>query len=276
MRAKHLGSAVVVFEEAFKFDDKLFREVISGIEANTKPQGYKQSEEDKNIKVSEGGYEYTDNDINIAPVRYVDYVYEGMPKEHIDFIVGMERALYDCVILYARMFPVVMANIRWRTRGYFIRYENGQAIGPHSDCDLPYGQDNITPLLEFPLCNTLTSGIMLNDDFEGGNIGFMPWGISVKPKAGDAIMYPSAFTGCHHVDPVTSGIRYAYLSWFAHGTAAGTPDPNVKESADLDMVKWVRKLYEDVTCPDIHFENQKQVEVGYVDWVRPDVLSGYC
>lgn len=273
MRANHLGSAVVVFENAFSFDESLFRDVISGIEENTKPQGYKDSDEKKDIKVSEGGYEYSEEDINLAPNRYVEYVYEGMPKEHIDFAIGLEKALYNCVILYARMFPVIMANIRWRTRGYFIKYENGQSIGPHSDCDLPYGPDNVTPLLEFPLANTLTSGIMLNNDFDGGEIGFMPWGISVKPKAGDAIMYPSAFTGCHHVDPVTDGVRYAYLQWFAQGTVAGTPDKNVMESGDLDKIKWVRKLREDVIIPDMDFARQKYVEIGHVDWVQPEEVK---
>jgi predicted 2-oxoglutarate/Fe(II)-dependent dioxygenase YbiX len=109
---------------------------------------------------------------------------------------------------------------------------------------LPYGEDNVTPLSSFPLSNTVTAAVVLNEDYSGGELSYAPWGIEFKPKIGDILMYPSSYAGCHSVNPVTQGVRYAYLSWFAQGRNESTPS-SVHETAELDSIKWVKNLRED-------------------------------
>jgi predicted 2-oxoglutarate/Fe(II)-dependent dioxygenase YbiX len=261
MAIYHHGSGIVQFGNAASIDTGFFREVMDGIEQNTLPQGYKESPISKEKKLSHGMYEYSEEEIQAAPIRYNDYLYSGMPQSHINFIISLEDALYKSMIQYAALFPVVINSIRWRTRGYFIRYENGQGIGPHSDCDLPYGEDNVTPLISFPLSNTVTSGVILNEDYVGGELGFVPWGVEFKPKTGDVVMYPSSYAGCHQVKPVTQGTRYAYLSWFAQGKNELTPPAN-QESSELDYVKWVKNLKEDAMAIARYGLQHKHIPVG--------------
>jgi predicted 2-oxoglutarate/Fe(II)-dependent dioxygenase YbiX len=53
----------------------------------------------------------------------------------------------------------------------------------------------------------------LNDDFEGGEIEFVNFGIKIKPQAGMLILFPSNFTYSHVAHPVTSGTKYAMVTW---------------------------------------------------------------
>ncbi|EHK0751970.1 2OG-Fe(II) oxygenase [Vibrio parahaemolyticus] len=54
--------------------------------------------------------------------------------------------------------------------------------------------------------------IYLNDSFDGGNITFPDVGLSYKPQAGEAVIFPSEYM--HLVEPVTSGIRYSIVTFF--------------------------------------------------------------
>lgn len=53
----------------------------------------------------------------------------------------------------------------------------------------------------------------INDDYEGGEIEFPRFNISYKPKAGDLLLFPSSYVYNHSVKEVTSGERYAIVSW---------------------------------------------------------------
>lgn len=67
---------------------------------------------------------------------------------------------------------------------------------------------------------SMTLLIYLNDDYEGGHISFpcildsdnKP--LRIKPKAGDVVAFPSHEVYTHHVEPVTSGVRYVVSRWF--------------------------------------------------------------
>lgn len=52
----------------------------------------------------------------------------------------------------------------------------------------------------------------LNDDYEGGE--FIMWDDTVIPMtAGSILIFPANFMFPHRVNPVTSGVRYSYVSW---------------------------------------------------------------
>jgi hypothetical protein len=53
----------------------------------------------------------------------------------------------------------------------------------------------------------------INDEYQGGEIEFINFGISYKPIKGDLIIFPSAYPYAHKVNPVESGIRYSIASW---------------------------------------------------------------
>lgn len=75
-------------------------------------------------------------------------------------------------------------------------WNEGQSMGPHFD-----GQDGNADLA-FSLV------AYINDDYEGGEISFPNHNVTVKPKAGSMIMFPSQEPYIHEVKPITSGTRY--------------------------------------------------------------------
>jgi hypothetical protein len=52
------------------------------------------------------------------------------------------------------------------------------------------------------------------DDYEGGELEFIHFGIKIKPKAGQLFLFPSAYNLEHRVTPVTSGIRKTIVAFF--------------------------------------------------------------
>jgi Rps23 Pro-64 3,4-dihydroxylase Tpa1-like proline 4-hydroxylase len=54
----------------------------------------------------------------------------------------------------------------------------------------------------------------LNDDYEGGEIEFTRFGLSIKPKANQAVFFPSNYVYSHSVNSVVSGVRYSIVGWW--------------------------------------------------------------
>ena len=74
--------------------------------------------------------------------------------------------------------------------------------------------DHITTLFDgknkgVPLLSCLG---LLNDDYEGGEFLIFD-DLKIDLKKGDLLIFPSSFMYPHRVEPVTSGIRYSYISW---------------------------------------------------------------
>lgn len=53
----------------------------------------------------------------------------------------------------------------------------------------------------------------LNDNYEGGDLEFTKLGLTVKPKKGMMLAFPSYFEFSHRVHPVRSGTRYSLATW---------------------------------------------------------------
>jgi len=80
------------------------------------------------------------------------------------------------------------------------RYDSGQAMGPHYD-----GQDGDSNL-------KYSFVTYLNDDYEGGEINFPNQNLTIKPKAGSLVMFPSQKPYIHESKPVLSGVKYMYTT----------------------------------------------------------------
>lgn len=232
MIVTHLGNAIVRFDDAFTVEPEYFNGFKERIELTAQ----------QNISVSddggtqtEGGYIIPKDFVSKSPTRYTNL--HSLNEIDASFIKHLQDAIHRCMIEYCKIFPVVIENIRWVTNGYVIKYENGQCIGPHSDCNIAYGEDGVTVINDIPIYNVLTAGAFLNDDFNGGQISWRIWGITNRPKTGSILIYPSSFVGCHEVAPVTDGTRYAYLRWYGHGEIAFQPNESV-----MNLLDGVKKI----------------------------------
>jgi predicted 2-oxoglutarate/Fe(II)-dependent dioxygenase YbiX len=110
--------------------------------------------------------------------------------------------------LFERVHPFVPAsmcggelpvglNERWRC----YRYDEGQYFAPHYDG-------------AFVRCSVegsrLTFILYLNDEFDGGETNFLDLGISVRPKAGQALLFQHGLL--HESAPLRGGRKYAARS----------------------------------------------------------------
>ena len=215
IEVNNYGSGIFSFDNILDASDEQIKKLITNIEANVRPEGY--STDDSGRVLNSGGYEHHQHGQDIAPFRYVNTVFDGISEEDKNTIEKLEKAIYDSVVIYCKYFPTAMTSIRWKTRGYLIKYTEGKSMGPHSDSSIPYKNDQYTPLNQQPICNTLTCTITLNNEFTGGDTGFRPWGVNIPGKTGRVLVYPANFIGCHEIYPIKSGVRYAYLSWYCHG-----------------------------------------------------------
>jgi predicted 2-oxoglutarate/Fe(II)-dependent dioxygenase YbiX len=88
----------------------------------------------------------------------------------------------------------------------FNRYETGTEMRLHCDHihDMFDGERRGIP--------TLSIVGALNDDYKGGE--FVMWEDTVIDlPTGSVLVFPSIFMYPHHVNQVTEGCRYTYVSW---------------------------------------------------------------
>jgi hypothetical protein len=80
------------------------------------------------------------------------------------------------------------------------------------------------------------------DDYEGGELEFIHFGVKIKPKAGQLFLFPAAYNLEHRVHPVTSGTRITFVSFFNQITLKERDyresllDPNNYYQPDLQYV----------------------------------------
>ena len=89
-----------------------------------------------------------------------------------------------------------------------LKYKEGGFYNRHTDYHL-----------KFP--RNLSIIYFLNNDYEGGELNFSNPSdeneiyLTVKPKCGRMILWPSNFLFPHQVTPVKKGLRYVLVSWIS-------------------------------------------------------------
>lgn len=81
-----------------------------------------------------------------------------------------------------------------------LKYNSGQEYKSHSDGGTASGR-------------AVSAILYLNDNYEGGELEFVNFGIKIKPQAGMLILFPSNYAYSHIAHPVISGTKYAIVTW---------------------------------------------------------------
>lgn len=92
----------------------------------------------------------------------------------------------------------------------FLRYD----INEHYDCHND-SESFVNGRLQRVVERDISILLYLNDDYEGGSIEFTQLGLTIKPKTGMMLAFPSYIEFEHKVHPVTKGVRYTIVSWIA-------------------------------------------------------------
>ena len=64
----------------------------------------------------------------------------------------------------------------------------------------------------------------LNDGYEGGELYFRLQDLNIKPKAGDLVIFPSAFAYPHRAMPVKSGVKYSLVTMLDYSDKYHKPE----------------------------------------------------
>ena len=108
--------------------------------------------------------------------------------------IGIEKAIDNYRARYS--IPLLISH-----HTVLLRYEPDDLFHNHFDAAKNYPR-------------IVSVSMFLNDDFEGGELGFKEFGIKIKPDAGDIIVFCSSFPYMHQVYPVEKGIRYSVVKWY--------------------------------------------------------------
>ena len=88
----------------------------------------------------------------------------------------------------------------WHEPYDLLRYQQGEEYKPHYDGGTGMGR-------------AISALVYLNDDYEGGEIEFLNFGVTIKPQPGMMILFPSNYAYRHKAHPVVSGTKYALVTW---------------------------------------------------------------
>ncbi len=81
-----------------------------------------------------------------------------------------------------------------------LRYRGGQEYKAHYDGGTSTAR-------------SVSAIVYLNDDYEGGEVEFTNFGVKIKPQPGMLLLFPSNYAYTHIAHPVTSGTKYAIVTW---------------------------------------------------------------
>lgn len=84
-----------------------------------------------------------------------------------------------------------------------LRYEPGNMFHDHFDDAPHYGR-------------IVSVTVMLNDDYEGGELVFKNHDITITPKAGTIVVFPSTYAFFHRVNPIIRGNRQSAVRWYTY------------------------------------------------------------
>lgn len=96
-------------------------------------------------------------------------------------------------------------------------YHPGGHYHPHIDAEALFDDGSGQLRWAKSVDRDISLVIYLNDDYEGGEIVFPKQAVSVKPRKGMLIAFPSTHHFLHGVNPVVQGHRFAIVNWFSLG-----------------------------------------------------------
>jgi predicted 2-oxoglutarate/Fe(II)-dependent dioxygenase YbiX len=96
----------------------------------------------------------------------------------------------------------------------FLKYGVGGHYKPHPDGEALWHEKDTNRLVwKKNIERDISILIYLNSEYEGGQLIFPDQHITLNPKPGMLVAFPSTHCFMHGVTPVTSGVRYALVSW---------------------------------------------------------------
>jgi hypothetical protein len=260
MDIENLGGGVLVFKNMVEINHDFLIPYLAELHEKVVHEDFTVIHDDDGKElyaINRSGHRYPLSDIYRVN-RIMGFAPDDENDEKYIFFNKCEDAVYSCLIRYIEQFPMILPSLWWRTQGHVVAYRSGSDMGFHSDNDVNY-QPGAVPDMQVAIRHVLGAIIYLNDSAEsieecgqyqyvGGEIEFPYLGISHKPKSGDVIMFPSNFMATHRVKELFGGSRYAYISYFSHGSEEPSRGicPSDSDSFKLKSSQvWMPEIFRD-------------------------------
>lgn len=141
-------------------------------------------------------------------------------------LADIERAMVAAYIN-----PFYAVEVRDSEPWQILHYGIGGHYIPHVDAETLFKDDDGLDLWEKTLDRDLSVVCFLNDDFAGGELVFPDLDLSIEPRAGTLVCFPSDHNFIHGVNPVRAGHRYTLVSWLR---IVGMPTPDEINEQTMD------------------------------------------
>ncbi len=135
----------------------------------------------------------------------------------------IQRALTDVIE------PDLERPFDWFELPQLLKYTAGGLYDSHADSD---SFDTRDGRWKKTLDRDISLLIYLNNEYEGGSLLFEHFDFTIQPRAGMLVYFPSDMRYQHEARPVTSGLRFALVSW-----ARLADEPRVLANAPRDVVQ---------------------------------------
>lgn len=114
--------------------------------------------------------------------------------------------------LRSHILPVFKDDAAWFEPPHVLKYSPGGYYNTHADS---HYLDPKSGLWDKILDRDVSLLMYLNGDYSGGALRFDNFNYTLRPRPGMLVFFPSDHRYLHTAEQVTSGIRYAIVSWVA-------------------------------------------------------------
>ena len=186
---------IMVYEDYF--DSSNF---ISLVEKETKKEwpylDWSQSRTGNNSDLNTSQYR-TSLEMSMAQLLQ-EQVVDELKDLKDAFINNIFKPIDECIYDYRNIYDLKLN----RDTGFsLLKYSDSAEYHIHTD----HGPDN-SRVLSLVAC--------LGDDFEGGELEFNNFNLTIKLNKNSLVLFPSNFPYSHIAHPVTSGTKYSLVTWF--------------------------------------------------------------
>jgi hypothetical protein len=260
MVLKNLGNGIVLFENVIDVDQDYVIPYLRSLKEEAIQKDYTIIYDDQNTPlyaINRSGHRYSFEDIDLSCSHIMNFATPDKEEGYVNFFRKCEDKIYECLLDYIELFPMILPCLWWRTQGHVVAYSPGSYFGLHCDNDVNY-QPGAIPDQQLAIRNVVGAIIYLNDSFclgeeknkhgyLGGEIVFPYAGVEYSPKAGDIIMFPSNYLAAHEVKTCREGYRFGYVGYFAQGSPDLERGINIRDSSDImdSGQVWMPELFDD-------------------------------
>jgi hypothetical protein len=256
MKPENLGGGVSLFRDAIEINKKWLIPDLIDMRKNVILEDFTVIHDENGNPthaINRSGHRY-----EVERIDHVNRITNLLPNDpeglRYEFFEKCEETIYKSLLMYIEQYPMILPSLWWKEEGHVVAYSTGSAMGLHSDNDVNY-QPNAVPDLQLATRHVVGCILYLNDsiepdeykgdsnDYVGGEIDFVYLGIRHRPRAGDLLIFPSNYLATHEVLDIINGYRFAYISYFSHGSE--DVPRGICPAGHKSGQAWIPEIFED-------------------------------